>query len=83
MAKDVQSLAARGIEPLYFALSDPDVPKRADYDYIAVLKAPDQDSARELARNVEQAGWHDYLEQVNAHGESVPPEHVFGDMIGR
>lgn len=81
VGQNVQALAERGIEPLYFAISDPDVPLRAEYDYIAIWKMPDEEGARELERNVEEAGWHEYFEQVNARGRSVPPEQIFGDMI--
>lgn len=83
VSQNVEALAERGIEPLYFALADPDVPLRADYAYIAVWRMPNEEAARELERNVEQVGWHEYFEQVNARGKSVPPEQVFGDMIAR
>lgn len=82
VGQNVQALAEKGIEPLYFGVADEDVPLRADYRYLAIWRMPDEAAARELEDNVEQAGWHEYFEQVNARGRSVPPEQVFGDMIG-
>ena len=35
-----------------------------------------------LERSVEEAGWHEYFEQVNARGELIPPPQALEDMAG-
>jgi len=32
-------------------------------------------------KNVSEAGWHQYFDQVNAHGELITPPVALGDMI--
>ena len=63
-------------------LLDDEAPHRADYVYLAVWKTPTADLVKQFEASVDEAGFHDYFEQVNARGELVAPDAVFGHMIG-
>ena len=43
---------------------------------------PTRALAEQFEASGEEAGFHDYFEQVNARGELVGPDAVFGHMIG-
>ncbi len=74
-------LFAAGIELVGFAHNEENTAHRANYRYIAVWKMPDAGLVRRLEAAVEQSGWHDYFEQVNASGAILPPEEVLKDMV--
>ena len=57
-----------GVEPLGFASNDQDTPLSADYDFIGAWKMPNKEVAQQFERFIEDAGWHNYFEQVNARG---------------
>lgn len=80
--ESIGALKEAGIEPLHFAILDEGVPHAADYRYLAVWKMPDRGAAERLEKDVEAAGFHDLFEQVNARGEEIAPEQLFGDMAG-
>ena len=70
-----------GVELVGIAMNSEDVPHRADYRYLMVWKMPDLERARMLERILEEAGWHEHFEQVNARGELVPPPEALADMV--
>ena len=43
---------------------------------------PSLEQVQMLERSVEEAGWHEYFEQVNARGELIPPPQALEDMAG-
>jgi hypothetical protein len=67
---EIQKLTDAGVEVVGFAINDEDTPNRGDYRYLAVWKMP----------SLEQSGWYEYFEQVNARGELIPPPDALGDM---
>lgn len=60
-----------GVHMLGFAACDARVPRSAGFDYFAVWKMPDKSSAEGFERFVNDAGWYDYFEQVNARGAAL------------
>ncbi len=42
---------------------------------------PHKELINQLEEAVEQAGWHKYFEQVNASGEIITLEAMFGDVM--
>lgn len=78
----IQKLKEAGIELIGFALNDSDTPYRTNYRYLALWKMPEGKSqARLLEGILEDAGWHNYFEQVNARGELVDPQVALEDMV--
>ena len=78
----IEALLKDGVEIVGFSLIDGDTPHRADYLYLAVWKMPTRALTEQFEASVEEAGFHDYFEQVNARGELVSPDTVRGHMIG-
>jgi len=74
-------LAAAGIEVVGWAVNDPDTSHRYGYQYLAVWKMPDASRVRLFEETVEQAGWYNYFEQVNARGTLATPEEVIGRIM--
>ena len=77
---EIQKLTETGVEIVGFAINDEETPYRCDYRYLAVWKMPRRAQVEMLERSVEQAGWHEYFEQVNARGELLPPPQALEDM---
>ncbi len=77
---EIQKLTEAGVEIVGFAINDEETPHRGDYRYLAVWKMPSLEQVEMLERSVEQAGWHEYFEQVNARGELIPPPQALEDM---
>jgi len=77
----IAGLQEMGVELRFNALSDPDTSNDAGYTYIGVLTMPDRDTARAFEAAVSDSGFYDYFDQINARGEAVAPEAIFGAMI--
>lgn len=78
----IKKLNEAGVELVGFALNDPDTPHRSDHRYLAVWKMPDGESqVNLLEETLEEAGWHEYFEQVNARGALVDPSVALRDMV--
>lgn len=77
----MQELARAGIEVICWAANDPETPHRCGYQFVAVWKMPDDKAVRLFEETVEQAGWYDYFEQVNARGRLSSPEEIIGRIL--
>ena len=64
LQKQLQS----GVEPLGLASNDEDTACSAGYDFFAAWEMPDKEAALRFEGFVEEVGWHEYFEQVNARG---------------
>lgn len=67
----LQKQLESGVEPLGFAQNDDDTPLSADYDFVGAWKMPDKETAEKFEKFVEDAGWHNYFEQVNVRGQMM------------
>jgi hypothetical protein len=74
-------LTEAGVEFVGWAISDADTPYDTGYQYIAVWKMSSRKEVGMLEQGIENAGWHDHFEQVNARGELVPPPQVLERMV--
>jgi len=77
----IAGLQEMGVELRFNALADSDTSNDAGYTYIGVLTMPDRDTARAFEAAVSDSGFYDYFDQINARGEAIPPEAIFGAMI--
>ena len=77
----IKHLTDTGAELVGFAINDEDTPYRSDYRYLAVWKMPDREQVDLLEQTLEEAGWHEHFEQVNARGAMVPPPEALADMV--
>lgn len=77
----IGQLQEAGVELIGFARNDEETPHRAGYRYLAAWTMPGREQVELLEGILEEAGWHQYFEQVNARGELVEPQVVLGDMI--
>lgn len=66
-------LGRHGIEVLGYAFNDPDTDSRAPYDFFCVYRSPDRDAQRGFERQIRDAGWYRYFEQVNLRGAALTP----------
>lgn len=77
----IGKLTEAGIELVGFAICEDDTPHEAGYRYLAVWKMPKgREHAHLLEGILDEAGWHDYFDQVNARGAVVPPPQALQDM---
>lgn len=65
-----------GVEPIGLAFNDADTPHSSGYDFFAVWKMPNKETARQFENFVEDSGLHEYFEQVNTRGEIANMEDV-------
>ncbi|MEM7352831.1 MAG: DUF6616 family protein [Acidobacteriota bacterium] len=77
---EIQKLTETGVELVGFAINDEDTPHRGDYRYLALWKMPTLEQVEMLEASVQQAGWHEYFEQINARGEWMAPPQALADM---
>ena len=77
----LQEQLQSGVEPLGFAANEQDTPLAAEYDFIGAWRMPNKEIAQQFEKFVDDAGWHNYFEQVNARGESISPHDVMSHMI--
>lgn len=70
----LQEQLQSGVEVIGFALNDEDTPNSAGYDIFAAWKMPSKEIAQQFENFVENAGWHNYFEQVNARGKMLEME---------
>ena len=77
----IGKLTEAGVELVGFAMNDEDTPYRAGYRYLAAWKMPGREQVDLLEEVLEEAGWHEHFEQVNARGELVPPPQALADMV--
>lgn len=80
VGSELQKLTEAGVELVGFAINDEDTPYRGDYRYLAVWKMPSREQVEMLEASVQQAGWHDYFEQINARGELISPPQALEHM---
>jgi len=76
-------LEAAGVTLVGFAVADDDAPHDAGHRYLAAWTMPGPEQAELLERTLDEAGWHDLFEQVNARGAMRPPPEVLADMVAR
>jgi hypothetical protein len=70
----LQEQLQSGVEPLGLAQNDNDTPLSAGFDFVAAWKMPSKEIAQQFERFVEDAGWHNFFEQVNARGPMLEIE---------
>ncbi len=83
VSEGIETLLAEGVEIIGWAVVEGDGPHSTDHDYMAVWRMPSETHVEMLEGAVEEAGWHDYFDQVNAEGEFVPPEVALEHMAVR
>ena len=77
----IQQLLDKGVQIVSWGKSEPATFKRIDYDYFAVWSFPNLESAQQFEKIVDEAGWHNYFDQVNAMGTTTGPQEVIEHMI--
>ena len=76
----IQQLLDNGVQIISWGVNE-DPTKRVDYDFFAVWTFPNTESAKQFEQLVEQVGWHNYFDQVNAMGDASSPQDVIPKMI--
>lgn len=77
----IQGLIEKGTEILTWAPNKVQTDARAAYDYLAIWRFPDQETADGFQALVRQAGWYNYFDQVNLMGETNTVEHVISELV--
>jgi hypothetical protein len=78
----VQWLVDSGVEIVSWSLNDLSTSHRADYPYFAIYKFPSKELTTQFEQKVEQTGWYQYFEQINAKGEIDTPQPVIAHFLG-
>ena len=85
--KSVESVVAEvgesGSEMIAIALNDDDTDRRADYEYLALWRMPDKETALEFERIIGGLGWYELFHQENMRGANIPGEDCFAHMVDR
>lgn len=78
----IQQLKSDGIQVLGFAINGYETRGRSDYQYVSVWQMPSKSHVDMLEESVSQAGWHNYFELINTHGQVMPPPALQEDIVG-
>ncbi len=79
----IAEMADKGAEMIAIARADDDTDRRADYEYMALWRMPDRETALEFERIIAGLGWYELFHQHNMRGEQVPAEECLAHMINR
>src|SRR2546425_4237095 len=77
----IQHLLDNGVQIVSWGSNNSSTFSKADYDYFAVWTFPNIETAQDFEKMVENAGWYNYFDQVNAMGTASSPQDVIGMMI--
>lgn len=70
-----------GVEIVGFLSNDSDTPHSSEYDFLAVWRMPDKESAVRFENFVEASGLHEYFEQVNTRGQVMEMGEVVAALL--
>jgi hypothetical protein len=82
LLSSLQEQLQSGVEPLGFAQNDADTPLSAGFDFVGAWKMPDKETAERFEKFVEDAGWHNYFEQINVRGQMMEIDVFSSSHIG-
>ncbi|MBR0896759.1 hypothetical protein JQ616_17485 [Bradyrhizobium tropiciagri] len=76
LGPQIEALMAQGgIEILGWGENSKETAKRASYDYFGLYRLSGADKVAALEAAIQESGWYDYFDQVNAGGPaSAPPD---------
>lgn len=77
----LQDLVIRGVEIIAWAKNGKGVSHRIGYDFISILKFPNDTLINEFETLVEESGWYDYFDQVNASGTIIDLKEAIKMMV--
>lgn len=77
----MEEIMSKGLEVTAWGLNEDETQYKAEYDFFAVSKLPNEEVLKEFQSIVESAGWYNYFEQVNLSGSLMSPEEVIGKML--
>jgi hypothetical protein len=79
----VEQLAKAGVEVVAWGIVDEDTARRIDFDFFGVWKMHDKEGVKLFERTIQEAGWYEYMEQVNASGEMASPQEVIAHQVSQ
>ena len=82
VGSSMEGVLASGAELVGVGGTDHGTAHEAGYDFYAVWKLPSRDVVEAFERGIEDDGWYEYFDQVNASGELVEFETLAGRIAG-
>ena len=76
-------MGEKGAEMIAVARADDDTDRRADYEYMALWRMPDRETALEFERIIAGLGWYELFHQENMRGGDMPADECLEHMINR
>jgi hypothetical protein len=70
-----------GVELVGFARNEEETPHTSGYDFLAVWKMPDRETAKRFEDLVESSGLHTYYEQINTRGKILSMDEVINALL--
>ena len=77
----LQQQLESGVEVVGLVSNDGDTPHSSGYDFLAVWKMPNKETARKFEDFVEASGLHEYYEQVNTRGQILDMGEVVAALL--
>lgn len=78
----IQQLIDNGVQIVSWGANESFTFNRIDYDYFAVWTFPDVATTQNFEQMVNEVGWYNYFDQVNAMGTASSPQDVIEKMLG-
>lgn len=70
-----------GVEVIGFVANDNDTPHSSGYDFLAVWRMPNKETAVRFENFVQESGLHEYYEQVNTRGQMMEMDDVVTALL--
>jgi hypothetical protein len=77
----IQQLIDNGVQIVSWGTNESFTYNRIDYDYFAVWTFPDVATAQNFEKMVNEVGWYNYFDQINAMGTASSPQDVIAKML--
>ena len=77
----MQDLASKGVITEAWGENSDKSSYKADYDFYAITKFPNQELLDYFNEVLENANWYNYFEQINVSGDNLGVETVISKMI--
>lgn len=75
------TLEGKGLDLDVCCLNEGSTAPRCNYRYVAIWKAKDKATAKQVIDGTANLGWYEYFDQVNLGGDGVGPDGLIGEML--
>jgi hypothetical protein len=82
LSPTIQGLIDGGIELLGYMISDTQARPGNGFSFLRIWKVQEKESMQRIEEALGEAGWHEFFERGNLHGEILTPQVAIPHLVG-